>query len=264
MRYPRFFSLLLLVFGYAAADAGNIRLEYAPVFYRYETGTRFSGGLAGQLQFGASFYGGLTYSFQLSRKSSLALGLGLLRNRFGKQYQGIFPETNAYGLAVVSQRNDYWVFPVSYFQSFSSRTNYTAGVRISYLPCVLGAARRDIVLAGGAAQSGFEERFTDDSQVFEHSLRLYTSNQVATGKGGMIIGIDPYIGFGSGFFKSDGMKINTISLGLSLGLQFKAPRISIDIERKPDPDELRKKKELEQKQKEIEQQLKNKPKKARQ
>ncbi|TND05361.1 MAG: hypothetical protein FD123_3654 [Bacteroidetes bacterium] len=257
-----FFPLLLLLFP-AEATGNFIRLDYSPIMIRAGYSGRLVNGFYENLDFRNGNYFGLNYSIPLTRSSSLSFGLGLTRIGFQKETQGIFPETNTYGLAAVTQRNDYWTFPASFYYSFARRTNGNSGIRLSYVPCVLGGTRAEISLLGGAEQSSFAADYRDDSQPFRHSLLLYITNMLGNRKRSLFLGLDPFIGIGSGFFKSDGVKLNTMSFGISFNLQFNMPRISIDLERKPDPKQIQKQNELKQKQKEIEEQLKNKPKKSR-
>lgn len=251
------FLLALLLLQLLPARA-YVRLDYSPLFIRSGYEGRFVNGYYERLDFRNANYFGITGSMACSRNTSASIGVGLTRAGFQKETQGFFPATNQYGLAVVTQRNDYWTFPVSFFFSFSTRSANTSGIRLSYVPMVLGATHRTISLAGGAEQSDFASTYSDDSQPFRHSLLLYVSNIVGNRNRTLFFGIDPFIGIGSSFFKSDGVKLNTMTYGISCSVQFKLPHIS--IERRPDPDKQRQQQAIRQKQKEIEQQLKNKPK----
>jgi|GEM_PF-3132608 len=255
-----YFLFFLLLLRLTPAEA-FIRIDYSPFFLRAGYSGRLTNGFYETLDFRNANYFGLTFSTPLSRSSTLSYGLGFTRVGFEKQTQGIFPETNAYGLAVVKQTNSYWTFPVSCFFSLARRTNGNSGIRLAYLPCVLGGTKAEISLLGGAEQSAFAANYRDDSQPFRHSLLLYIANTIGNRSRTLFFGLDPFIGIGSGFFKSDGAKLNTMSFGVSLSMQFRLDNISITLEKESSRGNQSRKEALERKQKEIEKQLKNSPKK---
>lgn len=262
MTYKRLVLLqLAMLAGLVGQARINIGLTYAPFLVNYaarnsntalfeKTGMPY-----GQL-FGLQFY------TALSRSSTLSFGAGISQVRYRKETSGIFPESNAFGITVIDQRNGYWTFPVSFYQTFARRSGAGSygGLRITYLPAVLGRSDTHISTYAGAVESSYATNYRDDSQAFQHSLLVSFSNQLQLGRNSPTISFDPYLGIGSGYEKRDKMNICTISFGIQIGFRFSVPEISIDTHREPDKEKEKKKQELLKKQKEIEQQLNKQPK----
>lgn len=213
-------------------------------------------------------YVGGSYHFAVGRNNSLSIGIGLSKIIYQKEWLGIFPESNQFGIATVNGQIDYWSFPVSYSWSSGSRPRsfyrcggyrrdiLRFGFSITYTPSFEGRNSFSVNTLGGADQSTFISSFQSNEQAFQHSLTLGLSDQLYLFENRIRLDVEPYAGIGSGFFKETGTNINNISYGLRfrIGLKAKLPKISIEREvDKGNAEE--KKKQLLQKQKEIEEQL---------
>lgn len=216
-----------------------------------------------------NFIGG-SIQFAIGRKKSIGIGLGLSTINYQKEWQGIFPESNQFGVAKVDGTIAYWSFPVSYTwicangprsltrHYCKTKDRLYFGFRISYTPSFAGRNSFSLTTAGGADQTTFLENFKSNEQAFQHSLTVGLCNQLYLIDNHLKMELEPYAGIGSGFFKETGTKINNISFGLRLrvGISVKLPRITIEREvDKGNAEE--KKKQLLEKQKEIEEQLNN-------
>lgn len=213
-------------------------------------------------------YVGGSYHFAVGRNNSLSIGIGLSKIIHQKEWLGIFPESNQFGIATVNGQIDYWSFPVSYSWSSGSRPRsfyrcggyrrdiLRFGFSITYTPSFEGRNSFSVNTLGGADQSTFISSFQSNEQAFQHSLTLGFSDQLYLFENRIRLDVEPYAGIGSGFFKETGTNINNISYDLRfrIGLKAKLPKISIEREvNKGNAEE--KKKQLLQKQKEIEEQL---------
>lgn len=263
----------LLISGSVFATDNYFGVSYSNFLLRSPQSGRIVNGLFENVsRIQGQYYGG-NIAFPCFGNGQFGIGLGLSRITFQKETQGVFTETNEYGYAIVNGKNDRWTFPISYawvkHPIYKNRGpkgyqppygNFHSGIRISYVPSFEGSVSSLVETFGGAVLSSYAATYTDNTQAFQHSLLFSMTNQISPRSRGIILNIDPYVGIGSGYFKSDGSDISTLSFGISLCLQLRIPDIEIEREiiRKPGNEE--KKKLLEQKQKEIEEQLKNKPK----
>ena len=213
-------------------------------------------------------YLGGSYHFGVGVNNSLSIGIGLSKIKYQKEWLGIFPESNQFGIASVNGQIDYWSFPVSYSWSSDSRPRnfyrcggyrrdrLRFGFSITYTPSFEGRNIFSINTSGGADQNIFLSNFHSNEQSFQHSLTLGLSDQFYLLESRIRLDIEPYAGIGSGFFKESGTNINNISYGLRFRIGIKAKLPKISIEREVDKGNAEeKKKQLEQKQKEIQEQI---------
>lgn len=213
-------------------------------------------------------YLGGSYHFAVGGKNSLSIGIGLSKIIYQKEWLGIFPESNQFGIANVSGQIDYWTFPVSYswtqdkyYRGYRnchrpSQQKLRFGFSITYTPSFEGRNSFSVNTLGGADQTTFLSNFQSNEQAFQHSLTLGLSDQLYLFENRIRLDVEPYAGIGSGFFKESGTNINNISYGVRfrIGLKAKLPHISIEREvNKGNAEE--KKKQLLEKQKQIEEQI---------
>lgn len=261
MTRKSFFLLQLAILAGLIAQARvNVGILYSPYLVRYNTSAIHTS-LLQKTELASGQFAALQFYTPLSRNSTLGFGAGVSQVNYSKQLSGIFPESNAFGIMNVEQRNGYWVFPVTFFQTMGRRTGaggYT-GIRLTYLPAIRGREETRVNTYAGAAGSSYATLYRNTSQAFQHSLLLAFSQQLQFGRNSGTFIFDPYIGIGSGYEQRDGMRLCTVSFGVQLGYRFSLPEISIELHKQQDSRKDKKKKELEQKQKEIEQQL-SKPK----
>ena len=212
---------------------------------------------------------GLTFQIANGRNASFGLGMGLNTISFQKETQGVFSETNQFGIAQVDGTISYWCFPISYsltiprayYRSCNRSNKSNHSFKLFYVPCYEGYRSININTLGGAELSSFANTYEMNEQHFQHSLLFSISNQFFLASKQIKISIDPFVGLGSGYFKESATHINTVSYGVnvSLAFHFKLPTISVEKEvDSKNADE--KKKQLEQKQKEIKDQLNKQPK----
>jgi len=213
-------------------------------------------------------YAGASYHFALGRKNSIGIGMGLSKINYQKEWLGVFPESNQFGVAMVNGQIEYWSFPVSYTRTNGYGRNNLArysrfkrdqahfGFTITYTPSFIGKNSFSVNTLGGADHNTFLSSFNSNEQAFQHSLTIGLSDQFYLLENRIRIDLEPYFGMGSSFFKEGGTNINNLSFGLRcrIGLYTKLPQINIEREvAKGNAEE--KKKQLEQKQKEIQEQL---------
>jgi hypothetical protein len=218
-------------------------------------------------------YAGASYHFAWGRKNSLSIGMGLSKVSYQKEWMGIFPESNQFGVATVNGQIGYWSFPFSYtwIGGFGSRgltRNYRSGkdrlhfgLSITYVPSFEGRNAFSVNTSGGADLNTFLSSFHTNEQSFQHSLTVGLCDQLFLLNKNIRIDLEPYAGIGSGYFKESGLSINNICFGwrFRIGLSATLPSISIEKEVNTGNAE-EKKKLLEQKQKEIQEQLNKNPK----
>lgn len=254
--------LFLIVLNPALSMAGNLwGIDYYVFTVRTNGSVKFQNGVfekANSIQ--GHFWGGC-YNIPVTRNSAFSLGMGMNSINYQKEIQGIFPETGSYGFISISGSSRYWTFPISFVciqpRNKYSRSTYQNGIRITYVPSFRNRIQTTAIATGGAIQSDRYLNYISDEMEIQHSFLISVTNQVFLGKKAKLC-IDPYIGFGSGYFKGETEFISNMSYGLRLSLQFKFPHISFDVVHEKDPRNQERKKLLQQKQKEIEEQLKNK------
>lgn len=213
-------------------------------------------------------YLGGSYYFSIERNNSLSIGIGLSKIIYQKEWQGVFPESNQFGIATVNGQIDYWSFPVSYSWSSGSRPRsfyrcggyrrdrLRFGFIITYTPSFEGRNSFSVNTLGGSDQTTFLSSFQSNEQAFQHSLTLGLSDQFYLLENRIRLDVESYAGIGSGFFKETGTNINNISYGVRfrIGIKAKLPKISIEKEvYKGNAEE--KKKQLLEKQKQIQEQI---------
>ncbi len=255
-----FLLQLALLAGLIAQARVNVGILYSPFLVRYSASAA-NLRLLEKTELPSGQFAALQFYTALSRNSTLGFGAGISQVNYHKQLSGIFPESNAFGIMDVEQRNGYWIFPVTFFQTVGRRSGAGgySGIRLTYLPAVRGRAATTVRTYAGAEGSSYAALYRNTSQAFQHSLLLAYSNQIQFGRNSGTLIFDPFIGIGSGYEQRDGMRLCTVSFGVQLGYRFSFPEIRIELHKQQDSRKANKKKELEQKQKEIEQQL-SKPK----
>jgi hypothetical protein len=255
-----FLFQLAILAGLIVQARVNVGILYAPFLVKYNSSAAQMS-LLEKTELPSGQFAALQFYTQLSRNSTLGFGAGVSQVNYHKQLSGIFPESNAFGMMDVEQRNGYWIFPVTFFQTAgrSRGVGGYSGIRLTYLPALRGRSETTVRTFAGAEGSSYTALYRNNSQAFQHSLLLAYSNQFQFGRNSGILILDPFIGIGSGYEQRDGMRMCTVSFGIQLGYRFSLPEISIELHKQQDSRKDKKKKELEQKQKEIEQQL-SKPK----
>ena len=238
--------------------AGNLwGVDYYAFSIKTNAPIKFENGLFEKMDALHGHYWGGCYGLPITRNSAIGLGLGISTVQYQKEIQGIFPETGQYGFISINGTMNYWSLPVSYVITRSSsrfRYSYYNGIRLTYVPSFVNNSSTSLNANGGSTQS---EQFLDhkkDEVRFQHSLLISITNQIYLARK-LKLCIDPYIGFGSGYFTDEKAIVSNISYGLRLSIQFRLPDISFQIEHHTDAKELEKQKLLQQKQKEIEEQL---------
>ncbi len=216
-----------------------------------------------------SKYAGGSISFFCDKRNSLSIGMGLSSIGYQKEWQGIFPESNQFGIVVVNGSIGYWSFPIAYNyipgKAYRGpgrhyrygRDRFRFGFKITYVPSFLGQSSFSVTTYGGADPTTFLSTFESNEQPFQHSLTFGLNDQLVLLNKHLRLELEPYIGIGSGYFKETGTNLTTLSYGLRMhiGLFAKLPRISIEKEIDSGHTE-EKKKLLQKKQQEIEEQLK--------
>ena len=262
-------TLILFFIGISIhAQRNYLLFDYSISQFKLSQTSSTSSTLYGKLNRCEGKYIGGSYHFALNGKNAIGIGMGLSTINYQKEWFGIFPESNLFGIATVNGQIEYWSFPFSYnwlngygrdyFGRYSryKRERVHFGFTITYTPSFIGKNSFSVNTAGGADYHTFLLGFKSNEQSFQHSLTLGLSEQFYLLKSRLRLDVEPYGGIGSGFFKETGTNINNISYGLRLriGIKAKLPKISIEKEvDKGNAEE--KKKQLEQKQKEIQEQI---------
>lgn len=209
-------------------------------------------------------YIGESFHLALGRYNSFSLGLGLTNINYEKQWLGVFRESNQFGAATVKGKIQYLSLPLSltlicgtglrrYGSSYKSPFRF--GINITYVPSFQIGNTFAINKYAAADSSTFFSNYKPNTNEFQHSLTIGLCNQFLLCHKKIRMSIEPYVGYGSGFFYvKGGSSTLTYGIKFQVGIHLKLPRISIQKEvNRGNADE--KKKLLEQKQKEIEQQL---------
>ncbi len=265
------FTILLLSFFIGIsihAQHNYLLFDYSISHFKPSQASGTSSALLGKLNRCEGKYVGGSYHFAWRRRNEIGIGMGLSKINYQKEWLGVFPESNQFGIATVNGQIDYWSFPVSYtwingygrntyarFTRFK-RDRFHFGFTITYTPSFIGKNSFSVNTLGGADHNTFLSSFNSNEQAFQHSLTVGLSDQFYLLENRLRLDLEPYAGMGSGFFKESGTNINNISYGLRLriGIKAKLPHIRIEKEVNTGNAE-EKKKQLEQKQKEIEEQI---------
>lgn len=242
--------------------AGNLwGVDYYAFSIKTNEPVKFENGLFEKTDVLRGHYWGGCYGLPVTRNSAIGFGLGLSKIQYQKEIQGIFPETGLYGFISITGSVNYWSLPISYVITKASsrfRYSYYNGIRLTYVPSFIDNSSTSLNANGGSTQSEQFLAHKNDEVRFQHSLLISFTNQIYLARK-IKLCIDPYIGFGSGYFNSEKNIVSNISYGVRLSFQFKLPEISFELDHHTDAKELEKQKLLLQKQKEIEEQLRKKP-----
>ncbi len=234
----------------------NLGFEYSTFKVKNGNEAVINNNLLQKTNFVNGNYRGLIYNLLLNRELRFSAGIGQTRLSTQTETEGVFSVTNQYGVILTNGNFVYWTFPLSVSQNFSIRSKSFTGFKITYVPNILSSEKFHTEKTDGALSNSDEYTICNRSQVFQHSLLLSINHRYAAFNKFLMIDVAPFIGLGSGYFKSDASKINTVSYGINFSLQINLS--SINIERRPVRNDPEKKKLLEQKQKEIQEKLNNK------
>src|SRR6476620_5799991 len=98
---------------------------------------------------------GLTYHIGFRHSGSFNLGIALSKISFQKETQGIFSETNQFGIGLVDGTINYWSFPIScsftlpsYSGTFGKNTRLRNAIRIRYVPSFEGKSDYRVSTSG--------------------------------------------------------------------------------------------------------------------
>lgn len=252
-----FFALLLLLYTASAAQ-NRLGVSYGAFVLHNNFPDKHSGSFYERTTRTGGSSAGAHFSLPINREARLVLGIGLTKLSYTREVQGIFPETNSFGLAVVEGTVDHWTFPISYSHYLPGRGTYVKGIKLSYVPSVAANSGMLVHKYGGAVQSDHMRTYTSDHHPFRHSLVLSLCTRFQPWSS-LNLHIEPYAGIGTGYFKAGASAVKTLSYGINLSadIRFKLPRLYIEKQVVRDPNKDQKKKDLERKQKEIQEKLKN-------
>ncbi len=215
-------------------------------------------------RFGGTFIGE-SFHLALNRYNTLGIGLGLTTIEYERQWVGIFRESNQPGGATVKGSVKYLSLPFTLSLISGTGIRYKVnrspirfGVNITYVPSFQTKNSFSVKTFGTADSSIFFSNYRPGAKEVQHSFTIGLCTQFLLCNKKLKFGVEPYFGFGTGYFNEKQGSSNFIyGLKCQMAIHLKLPRIVIQKEPKPG-NYNEKKKELEQKQKEIEQQL-NKP-----
>ena len=197
-----------------------------------------------------NIYKGINFGF--GRYPFFNIGLGYTSGKFESEIQGLFPETNQYGIAVIYTNLNYWSFPISLH--FITK-NKTIGMFISYTPNIIAYSGRLVKKYGGAESSVYLSNYHEDYSVFQHSMICSLNLNLGNTYSAFGFSVNPYIGIGSGFFRNQKQIISTLTYGVNISCLIETQGIHINWRTNNNYKKDQKEKELKKKQKEIEEKL---------
>lgn len=265
-------AIIILTGFYNYAQHNYLLFDYNINNYKYSTEKYYAPDLFEKLKKITSTYSGGSYLYELDNKNLVGIGIGLKKCNYEKQWVGIFPENNQFGIVVADGEIKYWSFPISYVFNthitrkfgcglYRKRILIRTGLTFTYTPSFVGKNTYSIRGYSASNLDSFISSYQTNVQSFQHSLKIGLCSYHYLFERNIRLEIEPYVGIGSGYFQENGTRIDNFSYGLKIRLGVSAilPSISIQKEKQPaiSPE---KKKQLEEKQKQIEQQLKNNPK----
>lgn len=265
------FAILFLFIGISAqAQRNYLAFDYSISQYKSPAAGKPREGISEKLNRCEGNYTGASFHFAFGTKNSVGIGMGISRISYQKEWLGTFPESSQFGAAIVNGQISYWSFPVSYhwISGWSRSRNYSFtraklhfGFSITYTPSFEGKNSFSANTSGGANLNIFLSNFQSSEQSFQHSLTVGFCDQLFLLSKRIRLDVEPYGGFGSGYFKESGTTVNTTCFGLRIRIGISANLPKIHIERESDKGNAEEKKKLlEQKQKEIQEQLNKNPK----
>lgn len=185
-----------------------------------------------------------------------SVGIGMSSVYFDREIQGVFPESNQYGVALLHTQLHYWSFPVSVCLSGSN----TEGLVLSYTPSITGYSEQSAERWGGALSSEYIDAYPSGHVIFQHSFHLAYNLEIAPNRRSFAFQIRPFAGAGSGYLTSQKQSIATFSYGVSLSILYKFQHIhNCPYHTSRNEKKKRKEEERLKKQKEIEDKLNKKP-----
>ena len=220
--------------------------------------------LSGRLNRCEMIFSGASFTCSLDRRNALGIGIGISKLNYQKEWQGIFPESNSFGVLTIDGKADYWSFPFSFHHySGSNRTAYYQkrtyfGWSLTYTPSFIAQSRQVLNTSGGADVHSFQQL---PEQTFQHSLTIGFCNSFYFADSFFQLNIEPYAGVASSYFKENGSRYDNIVFGSRFRICLRANKINISITKEVNKGNAQQKKqELLKKQQEIQEQLKNQPK----
>ncbi|MFL5766187.1 MAG: hypothetical protein ACJ77K_19750 [Bacteroidia bacterium] len=213
---------------------------------------------------------GAVFYYALENTNSISIGAGLSRIDYRKEWQGVFPSNNQFGVATLDGRLEYWSFPLTYsISSRSSRWRYTCyrisrwsfGFDLTYTPSFISKASSSLNTSNGLSSDPSLEDFKSNEQSFQHSLAIGLPYRINFADKLLRLDVEPYAGICSGYFRETGSRVDNLVYGVRLRfcIRAKLPQITIDHEVNTGNSE-QKKQDLLKKQQEIRDQLNKQPK----
>jgi hypothetical protein len=264
-----YYIILLMTFAGIKLAAQYNYLAYDQFFFRFDQPSPKNNTALDQRTLNSTGnYSGAVFHFGVGNTTAFSIGAGLSNIHYEKQWLGIFPEKDQFGVVRIKGNIKYWSFPVSLrLMSYSTkrygcrgplRTFWQFGMNISYIPSFAGKHTYSLKTFAGADSSLYVTNLNSNEQSFQHSILIGLSNRLYLLKSRILMEVQPCFGIGSGYFRENGTKFNNLSYGIRLQIGFRARMPRIQIWRETNKDYTDKKQELQKKQQEIQQQL-NKP-----
>lgn len=181
-------------------------------------------------------------------------GIGFTTVNAEREIQGVFPESNQFGVAVINTTLNYWSIPISL--RFVRRNMPV--VSISYIPSFLAFSKQFIQKYGGATESDYIKKYPKDFSIFQQSL-ICSLNMEFGGRHSIFsLNVNPYFGMGTGFLRDQKPLISNVMYGVGMSISFDVTAIHITRTTSNNPTLKKKEEELKKKQEEIEKKLNKK------
>ena len=181
----------------------------------------------------------------------LDVGIGLKTVNIEREIQGVFPETNQYGMAIINTNINYWSIPITL--NLVSRKLPKIG--FTYIPAVIANSNQTMQKYGGATESEYLKKFPDDISLFQQSLLCSISATFGGNRSLFTFCLNPYFGIGTGLMKDQKAIISNITYGLGMSITIDTPSIHITRTTQNNSSRRNKEEELKRKQEEIEKKL---------
>jgi hypothetical protein len=184
----------------------------------------------------------------------LDVGIGIKTVNIEREIQGVFPETNQYGVAIINTNINYWSIPIT----LNLVSRKLPRICFTYVPAVIANSKQTIQKYGGAIESEYLNKFPDDISLFQQSLLCSISATFSGNRSLFTFCFNPYFGIGTGLMKDQKAIISNFTYGLGMSITIDAPSIHITRTTHDNPSRRNKEEELKRKQEEIEKKLINK------
>jgi hypothetical protein len=260
-----FLFIFILTVLYGHSQDNYLGLDYSTFVLKQTQEENFPGSLRLNLLHYKGSYIGESFQLGIGRLNTLALGIGVTKIDYEKQWLGIYPDNNKFGSTTIKGKIQYISLPLSLtlVKAMGRKSHFRSpgdffrsGINFTYSPSFLTSGSFVVSRYAAADSSSFLSAYDPTVREFQHAFTIGLCSQLFFLNNNLRLAVEPYLGAGSGNFNPKQHSGN-VTYGVKLQLSFLLPRISVERQVNRTSDE--KKNLLLQKQKEIEAQLHQQP-----